>query len=186
MLMKPVTLAASLLLFSPVAVADDTKPTELTYTHPRINGLGKVVRLPKAAQQPREGSRIVVDLIKGGDPTKLNPGLEKVARFVNIYAGAGTKPAKVSIAVVLHGDATLICLKQDVYTRRFKCDGNPNADCIQKLREAGVTIFVCGQSLIGKGEHPDHAEKNVKVAVSALTSLVNLQTDGYSYILLPK
>ena len=87
--------------------------------------------------------------------TKLNSGIEKVARFVNIYAGAGAEPAEVEIAVVLHGEATLICLKPDAYAKRFKCNENPNAQCIKKLRQAGVKIYVCGQSLIGKGQHPD-------------------------------
>ncbi len=155
---------------------------EPEYIYPRVQGFGKVVQLKYAEQQPREGSRIVVDLIKGGDPTKLNAGVEKVARYVNIYAGAGEKPAHAEIAVVLHGDATLVCLKPEIYSQRFQTKGNPNAECIQKLRSAGVKFYVCGQSLIGKGQRPEDVEKNVEVTVSALTSLVNLQADGYAYI----
>ncbi|QDT62715.1 DsrE/DsrF-like family protein [Stieleria bergensis] len=184
--MKTFLSLLSLLLLTPAAFAQTLQHSPLTYSYPKIDELGKVVRLPAAQQQPRPRSKIVVDLIKGGDPSKLNPGIEKVARFVNIYAGAGARPAEVDIAVVLHGDATLICLKPDVYTERFKCDENPNAECIKKLRRAGVELFVCGQSLVGKGQHPDEVEANVKVAVSALTSLVNLQANGHAYVLLGK
>lgn len=172
---------------APTAIAvADAKSADLTYTYPAIEGMGKVVQLPSATQQPREGSKIVVDLIKGGEPAMLNPGIEKVARFVNIYAGAGQAPANVEIAVVLHGDATLIGLKPDVYAERFQCEGNPHLECIQKLKNSGVKIFVCGQSLVGKGHQPDDVHPHVDVAVSALSALVNLQADGHSYVLLGK
>ena len=59
------------------------------YINPAIAEYGKVVKLPNATHQPRNGSKIVVDVTKGGEPDKLNPAIEKVARFVNIYRGAG-------------------------------------------------------------------------------------------------
>ncbi|GEM_PF-5157073 len=55
----------------------------------------------------------VVDVTKPGALDKLNGGIEKVARFVNIYGGAGKKPATVDIVIVLHGDATLTILNSD-------------------------------------------------------------------------
>lgn len=168
-----------------MAVADTTN-TELNYIYPAVKELGKVVKLPLAAHQPRNGSKIVVDLITGGEPGQLNSGIEKVARFVNIYAGAGAEPAKVNIAVVLHGEATLIGLKPDIYSARFDCDENPNLACIQKLMDSGVEIFVCGQSLVGKGLKPGDVHANVTVAVSALSALVNLQADGHAYVPLGK
>lgn len=152
------------------------------YRYPKIPKFGKIVQLPDAAQQPRDGSRIVVDITKGGDPKELNSALEKVCRFVNIYAGAGKNSAKVIIAVVLHGDATLVALNDEAYKTKFGGDGNPSAECLQVLKEAGVELFVCGQSLMGKGAKPAEVRKEVAVAVSALTSLANLQSDGYAYL----
>lgn len=156
-----------------------TKPK---YIHPQIRKYGKVVQFPTAAQQPRDGSKIVVDITKGGDPEKLNGAIEKVARFVNIYAGAGEKPANVKIAVVLHGDTTLAALNDAAYAKKFDTDSNPNLPCIEVLRKAGVEFFVCGQSLVSKGGRPEQVDDDVSVAVSALTSLVNLQADGYSFL----
>ena len=158
-----------------------TQP-KLKYVHPQIQKYGKVVQLPTAAQQPRDGSKFVVDITKGGDPEKLNGAIEKVARFVNIYAGAGEKPANAKIAVVLHGDTTLAALNDAAYAKKFGTDSNPNLPCIEILKKAGVEFFVCGQSLISKGGRPEQVADNVSVAVSALTSLVNLQADGYSYL----
>lgn len=159
---------------------NETVPLE--YQHPAIKDYGKVVQLPNAAQQPREQSKVCVDLTKGGAADKLNPSIEKVARFVNIYQGAGKTPASAQIAVVLHGDATLCALNGDAYAERFNTKGNPNLDCLHELHEAGVEIYVCGQSLIGKGGQPDQVVVFTDVAVSALTSLVNLQADGYAYV----
>lgn len=159
-----------------------TGTSSTTESHPVIPKYGKVVRLPKAAQQPRSDSRIVVDITKGGDPAKLNSAIEKVARFVNIYGGGGTEPASVDIAVVLHGDATLTILNADAYAKRFETSGNPNLDCLAVLRRVGVKFYVCGQSLISKGASVEEVDDSCEVAVSALTSLVNLQHDGYAYV----
>lgn len=159
--------------------ANDEPPK---YTNPQIANYGKVVRLPTAVHQPRDGSKIVVDVTGGSPPDKLNSAIEKVARFVNIYRGAGKDPAAVKIAIVLHGDATLAILNADAYSKRFATDGNPSMDCLKELHEAGVEILVCGQSLIGKGATPDEVVDLAEVAVSALTSLVNLQADGYGYV----
>lgn len=158
----------------------------LPYTNPAIREFGRVVKLPNSAQQPRDGSKIVVDITKGGSPEKLNSAIEKVCRFVNIYAGAGRTPASASIAVVLHGDATLAVLNSAAYTTRFKTQTNPNLKCLEELTSAGVKVFVCGQSLIGKGAKPSDVHEDADVAVSALTTMVNLQADGYSYVPLLK
>jgi intracellular sulfur oxidation DsrE/DsrF family protein len=162
---------------------DATEPsTQIEYINPAIRNYGKVVKLPRASHQPRDGSKIVVDVTKGGDAATLNPAIEKVARFVNIYRGAGKAPSSVDIAIVLHGDATLASLNADAYANRFRTESNPNLDCLRQLHEAGVEIFVCGQSLIGKGAQPQQVIDYVDVAVSALTTMVNLQTDGYAYV----
>ncbi len=152
------------------------------FIYPTIKDYGKVVRLAGAAQQPREGSKFCVDITRGGPPGELNPAIEKIARYVNIYGGAGKSPAKFQMAIVLHGDATLAALNTDAYVQIFHTRDNPHLDCLRKLREAGVEIYICGQSLIGKGAEPDQVAKLADVAVSALTTLVNLQADGFAYL----
>tara|TARA_R110002111_G_scaffold153375_1_gene220219 strand:- start:207266 stop:208294 length:1029 start_codon:yes stop_codon:yes gene_type:complete len=171
----------------PVPKKDSSPENEqVEYINPVIKDYGKVVKLSQAVHQPREGSKLCVDLTKGGDADKLNPAIEKVARFVNIYHGAGKTAVKPQIAIILHGDATLAVLNDDVYSKRFGTQGNPNLDCLHELHEAGVEIFVCGQSLIGKEGKPEEVVVFADVAVSALTTLVNLQSDGYTYVPLLK
>lgn len=154
----------------------------IEYSHPKIAGYGKVVRMPEASEQPRDGSRICVDITAGGEPDQLFPSVAKVARFVNLYAGGGNEPAGVDITIVLHGDATLAVLNGDEYSRRFKTRDNPNFDCLHKLHEAGVEIVVCGQSLAKHGAGKKDVLVFADVAVSALTALVNRQSDGYAYV----
>ncbi|HIK94946.1 MAG TPA: hypothetical protein EYG03_23620 [Planctomycetes bacterium] len=155
--------------------------TEL-FTHPRIKDHGKIVRLPDAAEQPRDGSKICVDVTAGGSSDAINPAIEKVARFVNIYAGAGRRPADVQITVILHGKATLAALNNESYANQLRADRNPNVPLFEKLKEAGVEILVCGQSLAHKGGRHEDVASEVRIAVSALTVNVNRQLDGYVFI----
>lgn len=171
--LRPVSLAA---------VSEPGAGDGLQFITPRIAGHGKVVQLPAAADQPRSGAKICVDVTAGGPPEAVNPAIEKVTRYVNIYAGAGRQPADAKITVILHGDATLCALSADDYARQFQMDGNPNIELIRELRDAGVEFRVCGQSLAGKGFSAANVCDEVEVAVSALTVLVNRQTDGYAYV----
>ncbi len=155
-------------------------PGELSY--PVIKNFGGVVQLPNAAQQPRAGTKLLVDLTSGGAADKLNSGLEKVAKYLNIYAGGGAQPIKVQIAMVFHGDATLCVLNSEAYSAKFQTEGNPNLQLLQELHKSGVELYVCGQSLISKGSAPEDVEVIVETAVSALTAVVNLQSDGYAYV----
>ncbi len=162
------------------ANVETEKSQEMTF--PTIANHGGVVRLPDAAQQPRAWTKLLVDLTSSGDADKLNGGLEKVAKYLNIYAGGGAEPADVKIAVVFHGDATLAVLNADAYAAKFKTDGNPNLQLLQQMHDSGVELYVCGQSLISKGSNSDEVAVFVKTAVSALTAVVNLQADGFAYV----
>lgn len=163
----------------PVPGKDEAVATSVA---PRIKDYGKVVPLPDAAQQPRSGTKICVDITQGSEPDVLNAAFERVAKYVNIYQGAGKEPADAHFAMVLHGGATLAALNDDAYSKRFGTEGNPNLDCLHQLHEAGVEIYVCGQSLMKEGAKLDEVAVFVDPAVSALTAVVNLQADGYSYL----
>lgn len=164
----------------------DQQTTSTGLIHPVIAEHGGVVRLADAAMQPRGGARLLVDLTSGGDPAKLNSAIEKVAKYLNIYGGAGAVPKKAQIAVVFHGDATLAVLNSDAYAKNFDTKGNPNFALLRQLHENNVDLYVCGQSLIAKGATPEDVVVFVDTAVSALTAVVNLQADGYAYLPLGK
>jgi intracellular sulfur oxidation DsrE/DsrF family protein len=167
---------------SRAAVTQSGPSDGVQFVNPRIAEHGQVVRLPAAVDQPRRGAKICVDVTAGGPPESINPAIEKVARYVNIYAGAGREPAEAEITVCLHGEATLCALSADDYAQQFQTDGNPSLALMRELRESGVEFRVCGQSLAGKGFTAANVCDDVEVAVSALTVLVNRQADGYAYV----
>lgn len=180
-----VTIAVSLVSIavgSLATMAQQTKSSEAEFNFPRIKGHGKVVRLPDATDQPRDDSRICVDVTAGGSPDKINPAIEKAARFVNIYAGAGKRPATVRMTVILHGKATFAALNSEAYAMKFQTERNPNIPLFAQLKEAGVELLVCGQSIIHTGSRHEDVTSEVGVAVSALTVNVNRQADGYAFI----
>lgn len=170
----------------PVPDAKDSTSAPATPTNPVIPKYGSVVRLPMAAHQPRQGTKVLIDVTRGSEPAELNAAIEKVAKYLNIYAGAGDKPMKGQFAVIFHGDATLAVLNDDAYSAKFKTKGNPNLDLLHQLHEQGVELFVCGQTLISKEAKPEEVAVFVDTAVSALTVVVNLQSDGYAHVQLGK
>jgi intracellular sulfur oxidation DsrE/DsrF family protein len=124
----------------------------------------------------------VFDLARyGDDPGKLNPRLVSVARYLNMHARNGVPAENMQLAVVVHGAAIRNILNNAAYRARFQID-NPNLELVNKLHAAGVRFYVCGQSLafgnIAKSELADPVE----VALSAMTMLTVLQSEGYALL----
>jgi uncharacterized protein len=162
--------------------ASDLTSGSATLSNPVIPKYGSVVRLPNAAHQPREGTKVLIDVTRGSEPAELNAAIEKVAKYLNIYAGGGAEPTKGHFAVIFHGDATLAVLNDDSYSAKFNTKGNPNLDLLHQLHEQGVELFVCGQTLISKDAKPEEVAVFIDTAVSALTVVINLQSDGYAHV----
>lgn len=162
------------------AVPNSTRAS-LKFKNPKIKKYGGVIHFPEAAQQPRANTKIVVDITAGGEQGELYSSIDKLARFVNIYKGAGKEAHDVKIAVVMHGNATYAALNSDAYAKKFNVNSNANLDCLHELHEAGVELYVCGQSLVHKGGMQADVAIFIDTAVSGLTSIVNLQQDGYTY-----
>ena len=55
----------------------------------------------------------------------------------------------------------------------------------QMLRAAGVEVIVCSQALRHLGYRPDETDKNVDVALSAATAIINRQMQGFAYLPIP-
>ena len=138
--------------------------------------------LPKAAEQPRKGAKVVFDITADAKPGEVNKGLERVARLLNLYGSAGLKASDVKVAVVFHGEATKTVLTDAAYKTKFGTDTNPNLPVLRELQKAGVELFVCGQALNYKGFKASRCSKEVTVALAALTVVVNRQTDGYAHV----
>jgi predicted peroxiredoxin len=111
---------------------------------------------------------------------KVNPGLDRVARFLNVMAASGIMPKDVELAAVIHGPAAPIILKNEIFKDRFKTD-NPNEKIIKDLKEAGVKLYVCGQSLADNGFEHKWVNEQIAIAVAALVVVPTYQLKGYAY-----
>jgi intracellular sulfur oxidation DsrE/DsrF family protein len=171
---------AAALCLTASAVAQQPPGDKLIY--PIIPNVGGVVPLPNAAEQPREGAKVVFEITADARPADLNKGVERVARLLNLYGSAGLKASDVKIAMVLHGEATKSALSDAAYKERTGVEKNPNLAVIAELRKAGGEVFVCGQALAYKGMRQSEVAEGIKVASAALTVVINKQGDGYSYV----
>ena len=153
-----------------------------TFYFPQVAGYGGIVRTPHAAEPPRRGAKIIFDIAADSKPDEVNKGLEGVARYLNLNAEAGLKPADVKLALVLHGGATKAALGDAAYAKHTTAPKNPNLALIHELKACGVEVFVCGQSVArNKFASADVADE-VTMAVSAMTVNANKQLDGYAYL----
>ena len=152
------------------------------FVFPQITRFGGIVRTPGAAEPPRQGAKVVFDIVADSKPDELNKGLESVARYLNLNAEAGHKPADVKLALVLHGSATKAALGDAAYAKHTAATRNPNLELIQELKACGVEVFVCGQSLARNKFASADVADDVTVAVSAMTVNVNKQLEGYAYV----
>ena len=139
--------------------------------------------MPEAAVHPTPNReyKILFDIAKAAEaPDQVNPGLEHIARLINLFALAKVPPEKLRIMAVIHGPATAASLGDRYYREKYQLD-NTNKKLIEVLKRAGVVIYVCGQAL-AHGFAPTWVNRETTVALAALTVLPVYQLDGYALI----
>lgn len=146
---------------------------------------GGVRPRPAAVHQPSRGAKVIFDATAAAEPTAINKGLDRVARLLNLYGAAGLKASDVKVAIVMHGEATATVLGDKAYAERFGAESNPNLPLIVELQRLGVEVLVCGQALNYKGYTDAEVADEVPIAASALTVIINKQSDGHAYIPIP-
>jgi intracellular sulfur oxidation DsrE/DsrF family protein len=152
------------------------------FQFPQIAGHGGVVQVPNAVDPPRKGTKIIFDITADSPPDQVHKGLENLARYLNLNAQAGLAPEDVKLAAILHGQATKITLNDEAFARQTQASANPNLELMRQLKQAGVELLVCGQSLARNNFATADATPEVTIAVSAMTANANKQADGYAYI----
>lgn len=151
---------------------------------PILNDFGKVYQIDSPALVLAKNTKykvifdVYTDRSKG---KKINPLLNTVARYLNMHAQKGIALENMKTVVVLHGSATQNVLNDAAYQKKFNRK-NPNTALIAALKEAKVALFVCGQSFIAHTHSLSEKSTDVKLALSALTVLVNYQHKGYQLI----
>lgn len=115
------------------------------------------------------------------DPSKVNPMLNTLARFLNMHAQAGVPLKKLKVAGVFHNKATHDVLDNEGYRAKYGVD-NPNLALLAALAEAKAELFICGQSISARGVNRAQIHSSVEVALSAMTVILSFQSTGYSLI----
>jgi intracellular sulfur oxidation DsrE/DsrF family protein len=115
-------------------------------------------------------------------PGAVHQGLERVARMVNLLGRYGVTLQPGDIVVTMHGPAAKSALTAAAFAKRYNGEANPSADLIKQLTAAGVSVRLCGQSMMGAGFARDEINPDVKVDVSAITTMATLQLRGYAII----
>ena len=150
---------------------------------PAITGYGPTFAIVErdVALQDDFVYRAVFDSAAYEDETAINVDLVSVARYLNMHARNGVPLKNMDLAVVVHGAALKNLLKDTAYQSRYGIR-NPNLELIGKLHAAGVQFFVCGQSMAFGGVDKQALIDDVQVALSAMTMLTVLQTQGYALL----
>jgi intracellular sulfur oxidation DsrE/DsrF family protein len=176
MIMKQI-FTLSLFLFVMIQYSQAQDPQS-----PMVPGFGAVHEIPGADKLPDPSVeyKMVMDVTGGSDdPSEVNPSLYRIARTLNLHALGGVPQENIRAVAVLHSKATPAVLSNEAYRKHFKVD-NPNEGLIRALAEAGVEVYICGQSLIARGFANDSLHPDIKVSISAMTILTEYQMKGYA------
>ena len=149
------------------------------WTTPVIAGYGAIHVWPQATDRPDPARTYKALFVVDGNDTArggVNAGLVEVARAVNEFAHAHRQ-----FRVVVKGEATPIVFDAAAFEAKYHRP-NPNLDLLGKLHQAGVTLMVCGNALFGFGGTPADVSPDVTVALSALSTEIIAQNQGYAII----
>lgn len=179
--MKSTMFAACLLVLAGTVTA--AQSAETNWVNPAVADFGASAALPDAAMQPDKNKeyKVVFNVTAGGPNEKINPSLERVARAANIFTSAGVPLSHLHFVAVVHGPATPSVLDNDHYQEKFSMD-NPNVKLISELKAAGVKVVVCGQALAGQKFPHEWVNKDVEISLSAISSVVMLEMQGYALL----
>jgi len=149
---------------------------------PMVKNYGGIFDIPSAVVRPdpTQVYKIVVDVYTGAEaPGDLAFGLNNVARMLNLHVVGGALPGKLDVVLAIHGGATFSVLDHAAYQDKHGVD-NPNIGLIKALKDAGVRVTVCGQSLLARGIPLASVNPEVEIATSMLTTVSAYQLKGYA------
>ena len=151
---------------------------------PVVRDYGGIHPPPQAQERPDRALhyKVVFSITQAAPQAgKLNPSLEKVARFLNLLGGDGVRVRPGDVVAIVHDKATPLVLNDAAYRAKFGM-ANPNLELIHRLKDAGAEVHVCSQALAGMKIPLAAVDGSVQIDLAALTTLANLQLRGYALI----
>ena len=146
---------------------------------PIVNGYGPAFAVEDLeVPVDNESERAVVMDVLHSKPEGLNPFIESAARYLNMHGLRGVPADKMKVALVVHGPATFDVLSDKAHEQRRGAP-NPNSGLLTALVDAGVDIYLCGQSAGFNGISGAELHPGVQLGLSAMTMFETLQAQGY-------
>jgi len=143
---------------------------------------GQVYNVPNAADvvDTKATYKILIDITTtSGTPATINENIENIARIMNLHAVAGIPAKKIKMVAVFHSAAIVGLLNNESYKEKNKVD-NPNLPLLKSLKEAGVELYVCGQTLAKRNIDAKNISTDVLPALSAITTITSYVSKGYT------
>jgi len=113
------------------------------------------------------------------DSLGLNWGLAEIGRIYNLHVAAGIPKNKIQLVVAVHANAMESFFTHEAYREKYKIE-NPNLSRVEELSNAGVKFMLCGQSLTWWGFRKDMLLPQVKLTLTAQTTLSSYQMKGFA------
>lgn len=177
--MKSITV--SIIMFTNVLFATGQAPSRV---NPVIKSQGGIFEIPYAVEKPDPALvfNIIIEVEREGDkPDTINWALNNVARLLNLHSIGGVPAKNMNVVLAIHGSATYSAMNNEAYKAKYKVD-NPNLTLYKELQDAGVKMFICGQSLINRQVDRNKLVPEVKITLSMLTTLTTYQMKGYAVL----
>lgn len=127
--------------------------------------------------------KVVFDITSASESSDPSIYIASVARYLNMMVMDGVPEENMKLAVVIHGAAIFDLMKDKYYHMEYPDDStNPNLGLLQALSDHDVQIITCGQSLAIRQIDKEMIFDKTAVALSAMTAVVQLQSQGYQLI----
>lgn len=150
--------------------------------NPVIKNYGGIFDAPHATEKPDPNMeyKVIIDVVTG-DAKMDEPfySIVNVARLMNLHAMGGVKKENMKIVLAIHGGAVWATLNNEKYNDKYGID-NPHLPLFKELQDAGVKIFVCSQSLLGRKIDHTKLAPGIETATSMLTTMTTYQLKGYA------
>ncbi len=172
---KSLALTITLLCISQLALAQGR-------INPAIESFGGIFDAPYATEKPdpNQQYKIVIDIATNdGEPDDIAYSLYNVARLMNLHVMGGVPKENMHVVLAIHGGAAYSVMNNEEYKKKYEVD-NPHLALFKELKEAGVQMFACSQSLKGRGIDHEKMAPEISVATSMLTVMTTYQLKGYA------
>jgi intracellular sulfur oxidation DsrE/DsrF family protein len=179
-----VVLTALLLLGPQTTTPQLQTPSSLQSSGPVIQSAGRtfLVEHPTFAVPAGHVFKSVFEINAGGDVSEgVNEQLGTVARFYNLHVRHGIPEKNVQAAAVFHGMGWTALLTDAAFAKRYGGKPNPSRRLTEELLEHGAQLILCGQTAGARGIGREELIPGVQVAISAMTALTVLQSQGYQF-----